>query len=157
MAERHSTGRAEERHGESGRRLTPEYRAYRHMIDRCCAPGTKQYHDYGGRGITVCERWRASYLAFLADVGRRPTPKHTIGRIDNDGHYCPENCEWQTREQQASNRRSNRFVTHDGVTLTIAQWAKKLGIDRSTLHWRLGRSGWPVERALTTFGDSRNT
>lgn len=75
------------------------------MKQRCHNPNNSKYSYYGGRGITVCERWRDSFEAFLADMGERPTPKHTIDRKDNDGHYCPDNCVWATRMQQTHNRR----------------------------------------------------
>lgn len=88
-----------------GSRPTPEYRCWRHMINRCENPNVESYKYYGARGIRVHEKWRRDFAAFLRDVGPRPSGKHSIDRIDNDGHYEPGNCRWATAEQQVRNRR----------------------------------------------------
>ena len=97
-------------HGEatdSGHSL--EYRSWASMLSRCrCGPTDKNYKDYSGRGITVCERWRSDYAAFLADMGRKPGPEYTLDRIDNDKGYTPDNCRWATRSVQNSNQRRYR-------------------------------------------------
>lgn len=137
--------RLSQTHGQS---YTSEYPSWQHMLNRCHNPDSTYYRDYGGRGITVCERWRNSPENFIADMGPRPTPDHTLERIDNDGPYSPENCRWATRREQARDRRSNRRLTHNGETLCLAEWAERLGITTNTLYMRL-RAGWSVEKALT--------
>jgi hypothetical protein len=89
-------------HGMSG---TPEYRAWKGAIGRCENRSSPHYQDYGGRGIMVCEQWRHNFEAFFTDVGPRPSPDHSLDRIDNDGNYEPGNCRWATKTEQSSNRR----------------------------------------------------
>lgn len=94
-------------HGEaSNKTSSAEYRTWAKMIERCENPKVINFANYGGRGIRVCERWRSSFEAFLADMGRKPSPKHSIDRYpDNDGNYEPTNCRWATAKQQRANRR----------------------------------------------------
>lgn len=131
-------------HGE----VSPEYNAWQCLIYRCTNPASPRFSYYGGRGVTVCERWRNSFDAFLEDMGPRPSPKHSLDRIDNNGNYEPGNVRWATREQQQNNTRKNRLLTHNGVTLSVSAWARRLGIGKGALFYRLN-SGWSVEDALT--------
>ena len=138
------------RHGESARkRVAPEYRVWSHIIGRCENPNDTAYHNYGGRGISVCRRWRESYEAFLSDVGRRPSDRHSIDRIDNDGDYKPGNVRWATSAQQMRNVRINRWITYGGRRLCLKDAAETYGIKRATLAQRLDL-GWSVKDALTT-------
>lgn len=116
-------------------------------MSRCYNPKDIRYPNYGGRGITVCERWH-TLENFLADMGKRP-PGLTLDRLDNDGNYELSNCEWRTNRDQANNKRNNKLLTLHGKTQTRAQWSRKLGIAAGTIGQRLA-SGWSVERALTT-------
>lgn len=121
-----------------------EYRAWINMKSRCYTPSSTGFENYGGRGITVCDRWRDSFDAFYADMGPRPTAKHSIDRRDVNGSYEPGNCRWATMVQQARNTRKNRKVG-DGVLVEAIQ---KSGLKTSTVASRL-RRGWPIEAALT--------
>lgn len=129
-------------------RVTPEHKAWRAMLDRCCNVNTEHYARYGGRGITVCERWRNDYAAFLADMGRRPSPKHSLDRRDNDGPYSPDNCRWATRIEQAGNKAVTRRLTFKGETRKIVEWAGIVRIPAREIRRRIDR-GWTSERALT--------
>jgi hypothetical protein len=119
------------------------------MNQRCSNPKCQSYDRYGARGITVCPRWRKSYEAFVADVGKRPSPDHTVERIDNDGDYEPGNVRWATPTEQARNRRSNHTVSYLGETMCLADWADRVGLPSGALIQRIAK-GWTVERALTT-------
>lgn len=96
------------RRAQKHRRPTPERQAYSNMVQRCENPRHPHYRNYGGRGIAICARWRESFAAFLADVGPRPSPAHSLDRIDNERGYEPANCRWATRAQQQQNRRHTR-------------------------------------------------
>lgn len=127
---------------------TAEYKVWAGMKRRCQNPNEKAYADYGAKGVTVCQRWHDSFEAFLEDMGKRPSPKHEIDRIENSKGYEPGNCRWATRPEQAQNKTSNRSITFRGVTRVCAEWARVLGIHRSTIEYRLDH-GWTVEDALT--------
>lgn len=124
---------------------TPEYRAWSSMRTRCNNKNYVQFHCYGGRGITVCERWER-FEAFLADMGPRPSG-HTLDRIDVNGHYAPENCRWATPRQQAANRRDTVPIVINGVSKIACEWADVSGISANIICCRIYR-GWPAERAV---------
>lgn len=140
-----SRGKHALRHGQTE---TKEYRAWCHMKERCLNPRQKSFANYGGRGITVCDRWLTSFEHFFADVGLAPSPRHTVERLDVNGHYEPHNVEWATQLTQQRNRRSNRILTHNGLSLPVSAWAERTGIHMNTLGKRI-RDGWPTDRALT--------
>ena len=104
------------------------------MIRRCVDPTFTDWHLYGGKTppITVCDRWKASYDDFASDMGPRPT-RHTIDRIDNGQGYSPENCRWASPKEQARHTSLNVYLSHDGLTLTIAEWAERKGMKYATL------------------------
>ena len=137
--------RKDRRHGLS---RMPEYRAWQTMRLRCLNPHNAAYPSYGGRGITVCERWLESPANFLADMGLKPTPRHEIDRENNDGNYEPGNCRWVLRKVNDRNRRNNRFVELCDQKLTLAEWSERTGLPHSTLTKRLA-AGWTVEQTLT--------
>jgi len=128
---------------------TPTYSSWEHMRCRCNNPNSNYFADYGGRGITVCERW-LKFENFYKDMGDRPSQGHTLGRIDNNGPYSPENCRWETVSQQQSNRRNTRFLTYNGKTQTLTEWSLEIGIPYGTLRSRIDQYGWSVEESLTT-------
>lgn len=133
-----------------GMSRTPEYRAWNSMQQRCYNPKRRGYDNYGGRGITVCDEWLASFEAFFRDVGPRPSPEHSIDRINSDGNYEPGNVRWATVGVQNRNTSRNRMMTHDGRTQPMQAWAEELGLSQATLSARINTYGWSVERALTT-------
>jgi hypothetical protein len=124
---------------------TPEYVAWQHMIQRCIGANDKRFKDYGGRGITVCDEWRHDFMAFFNYIGPRPSKKHSIDRIDNDGNYEPGNIQWSTAKTQSNNNRANHKITINGKTMNIGQWATFTKINRSTLIMRIRRGLSPAE------------
>jgi hypothetical protein len=145
-------GRQNATHGEARHgRQTPEYRAWGSMIARCYDTRSPSYSDYGGRGVTVCDRWRDSFEAFLSDIGRRPSPHHSVDRLNNDRGYEPGNVRWATKLEQTNNRRTTVFVEFQGERLSVSEIARRVGMSDAVLRKRLAR-GWTLERALALRG-----
>jgi hypothetical protein len=129
--------------------LSPEYIAWRSMIQRTSYPKHISYKYYGARGIRVCEEWRNSFEAFFAHIGPRPTPTHTVDRIHNVGNYEPGNVKWSTITEQNRHKSNNRYLTLHGKARLLEDWSRLTGLSKQTIAYRLKR-GWSVERALTT-------
>lgn len=130
-------------HGKTGTRA---YIIWKHIRQRCHNPKDAAFKDYGGRGITVCDRWRESFENFLADMGECPLGLE-IDRIKNDKGYEPGNCKWSTKTENCRNRRSNRLITHNGETRLSVEWAELSGTKRQTIEGRLN-NGWEAGKAI---------
>jgi hypothetical protein len=130
----------------SGGRVSPERKAFENMLTRCRSTRHSSYAIYGGRGIGICDRWKL-FTNFLADMGLRPSPQHTLDRADSNKDYGPDNCRWATRKVQNRNRNCCHFLTHASVTRTIAEWSEVLGIKAATISMRIQR-GWTGPQAL---------
>ena len=140
---RNEISRRPRKHGLYNTRV---YRIWQSMKNRCFLQNHPTYKDYGARGITVCERW-LKFENFFADMGH-PPEDHSIERLDNDGNYEPGNCVWATRAIQARNRRSNHIIEVNGLSLTIVDWAARIGASPSAIHDRI-RRGWDMKRVVT--------
>lgn len=134
-----------------GGRASSEHSIWHSMCGRCHNPGSKSYRYYGARGVRVCDAWRGrgGFARFIAHIGFKPTPEHTLDRIDASGHYEPGNVRWATMAEQSTNRRDTRRIRYEGRSQCLTEWAKELGIARTTLSNRLN-SGWSVNRAFGT-------
>ena len=140
-------------HGKTG---SSEYNARITMIDRCYNPNIKNFSDYGGRGITVCDRWRESFENFISDMGKKPGKGYSLERINNDGPYEPENCRWATRKEQQRNTRRNRLITFHNKTQPLIAWAEELCRPYRLLMKRLNR-GWSIDDAFLLPLKSKRT
>lgn len=127
-----------------GQRWTRLYSVWRTMKARCLRKNVSCFPDYGGRGITVCGRWRDSFAAFLADMGPEPSLKHTIERRNNNRGYEPDNCYWATPKQQGRNKRNNRVVTAKGKTQCLSAWEEELGLRSGAVSARIARGMDPA-------------
>ena len=126
----------------------PEYRAWKAMKARCYAPSNKNVGTYQKNNIEVCDEWRNDFEQFFNDMGKRPSDKHSLDRIDNLKGYSKENCRWATQKEQCSNRGTfNRVYTYNNESFVLKEWAERLEIDYSTLHKRITRNGMTFERA----------
>lgn len=143
-----AAGKASATHGQS--RKGGLYTIWVGMKARCYTKSTTSYPRYGGRGIIVCDRWRNSFENFASDMGERPSKRHSLDRLDNDGHYTPENCQWRDIDMQNRNKRNNRWVVVGGERITVTDAANRAGVNAGTVRARLGR-GWSIERALEPF------
>lgn len=135
-----------------GKTETPEYKTWTDVKTRCLNPSSTGYKNYGGRGITICNRWKDSFEAFLEDMGEKPTPNHSIDRIDNDGNYEPGNCQWVTIEEQIRNRRITIKVEVNGATKTLAEWCKEYDCTFASAYYRYrqGLGGEAVFKTMAT-------
>jgi len=136
------------KHGMKG---TPLYKIWQHMKQRCNRKTHRQYDDYGGRGIKVCDRWEGSFENFYEDMADNYKEGLTIERINNNENYTPENCKWATREEQARNKRNNIEIEYDGKTFpTFKEFSEYVGVNYNTLYNRIFRYGWALEKAVKT-------
>lgn len=135
-----------------GMRDVPEYTVWNNMRRRCNYKGSGRYYCYGARGITVCPEWDNiddGFQNFYNHMGPRPSPRHEIERKNVNGNYCPENCCWLPKEDQARNKRATVNITYNDKTQCVTAWAEELGVNAETLYSRI-KSGWSVEKVLTT-------
>lgn len=129
------------------RKMTGIYNSWCHMIQRCTNPNNKRYKDYGGRGITICDRW-LKFENFNEDMGKSWKPGLMLERRKNELGYFKDNCHWATRKEQQRDRRNNRLITAFSKTQIMIEWAEETGIPYQVIRWRLN-NGWPKEKALT--------
>ena len=133
-----------------GLRYVPEYDSWCNMKGRCHNKKHPRYAEWGGKGVTVCDEWLHDFKRFYEDMGPRPTPSHSIDRIDGKKGYSKENCRWATKKEQSENRPTwVNIIEFNGEKKTISELAKVVGIARKSLYGRL-ESGWSIEEALTT-------
>lgn len=148
LAKEKTTKRSTKHGHKMGGQTSQVYQSWVNMTQRCTNPNNNTYQHYGGRGITICQRWK-NFPNFLEDMGEPPTKDHSIDRIDNNGHYYPYNCRWATKQEQARNRRNNHLATHDGKTQCLSSWSEKVNINIQTLLDRI-RRGWSTTKTLMT-------
>lgn len=137
---------ARERHGMN---KSPEHQAWVQMKQRCTNQKKREWPHYGGRGITVCDQWMRSFVAFHRHVGPKPSPGHSLDRIDVNGNYEPGNVRWATNREQKENTRTVRMVTINGKTQSIAAWGREVGLPPGQINGRLS-AGWTMEEAILT-------
>ncbi len=129
------------KHGASvGKKITPEYATWKNMKRRCNNKNYHRYQEYGGRGITICEKWKDSFKCFLDDMGNKPFLGAQIDRIDTNKGYSPENCRWVSPKINCRNKRNNRILEFEGEKLCVAEWAERLNVNPNTLRYRIRRN-----------------
>jgi len=146
-------------HGETiGGKHSGEYNSWRHLKERCYTVTNKRYADYGGRGIKVCDRWlgKCGFNNFLEDMGRKPSPKHSIDRIENNGNYEKSNCRWGTEEEQNTNRRSNVWLEYNGQKKLLRDWAISLKTDAGIISRSLNKVGKKFEEIVEFYKKKNN-
>lgn len=133
-------------------KTTLEYKSWSCMKYRCSGKSERFNKYYKDKGIVICDRWIGDdgFTNFLEDMGNRPTPKHSLDRIDNNGNYCKENCKWSSSKEQMNNVSTNRLITYNGETKTVSQWADVVGINNKALARRLTSLNWSIEKSLKT-------
>lgn len=136
------------RHGHTSGKFSPTYHSWACMIQRCTNPKRTYYQHYGGKGVKVCERW-LQFENFLADMGERPSKKHSLDRIDNDGDYEPGNCRWADANTQARNSSQTAYVELNGERLPLVTWCERLGVSINTVRHRVKYHGYTYQAALT--------
>lgn len=136
-----------ERNTTHGLSRTEEYKIWKGIVKRCCNPNCSGYEYYGGRGITIHPQWKNDFISFLDHIGKRPSKKHSVDRIDNSKGYVPGNVRWATRLEQNNNSRKNRILCINGEEKTISQWSKVSGIDHRLI-WNRLRLGWVPKDAV---------
>lgn len=132
-----------------GMSKTPIYARWMGMKKRCLDPKYPQFQHYGKIGITICDEWANSFEVFFADMGMPPTPDHEIDRTDNLKGYSKENCKWVTKKENGRNKRNNRVMVVNGITMTMIAASETFGVPYTALHMRLA-SGWSDEKAALT-------
>lgn len=127
---------------------TRVYKIWQDMKARCKNKNLSCYKNYGGRGIKVCERWKL-FINFFEDMGAPPTDSHCLDRVNNDGHYCKENCRWTTQKSQMRNMRRNHLITHNGETKCLQEWADIFSIPAGRLRHRFFVLKWPFDKSVS--------
>lgn len=140
-------------------KISPEYRSWQMMVQRCTNPKATSFESYGGSGITVCNEWLNSFETFLKDMGPRPSVKYSIDRIDSTKGYCPDNCRWIEKREQPHNFKRNVLVSYQGSTMPLwhlMQSHNTLGLKYSTVFMRVTKLGWKAEDAISTPAQKRS-
>lgn len=137
--------------------ITPEFKIWCSMKNRCYFMSSRAYKDYGGRGIIVCERWLNSFDNFLKDMGTRPSERHTIERKDYNGNYEPQNCKWLKKELQARNKRNIKMYSYKGIDKSLPEWCEIQKVDYELTRQRINRDKWDFLKALNLSPETSNT